>query len=77
MEYLLAQSNKGDLLSQTDILPEILDEELEDDCPDLTLPQAHDLTLEVMLYQQIYQPSYKYWKTYKYFLFLTNTTFFL
>lgn len=48
MEYLLAQSNKGDLLSQqTDILPEIRGEELEDECPDLTLPQAHDIPLQV------------------------------
>ncbi|XP_073724498.1 uncharacterized protein [Misgurnus anguillicaudatus] len=50
VEYLLAQSNRGDLLSQqtgnADILPEILDEDLEDECPDVTVPQAHDLTLQ-------------------------------
>ena len=57
MEYLLAQSNRGDLLSQQiggigDFLPEILNEDLEDECPDVTVPQAHDLTLQVILCQQ-------------------------
>ncbi|KAK0139240.1 hypothetical protein N1851_024171 [Merluccius polli] len=57
VEYLLTQSNRGDLLSQQiggigDFLPEILDEDLEDECPDVTVPQAHDLTLQVILCQQ-------------------------
>ncbi|CAM4558765.1 unnamed protein product [Leuciscus chuanchicus] len=51
VEYLLAQSNRGDLLSQQigigDILPEILDEDIEDECPDVTVPQAHDLTFQI------------------------------
>ncbi|CAL8343348.1 unnamed protein product [Merluccius merluccius] len=47
------ESNRGDLLSQQiggngDILPEILDEDLEDECPDVTVPQAHDLTLQLV-----------------------------
>ncbi|XP_059923854.1 uncharacterized protein LOC132469801 [Gadus macrocephalus] len=56
VEYLLAQSNRGDLLRQQvgdiddedndGILPDIFDEDLEDECPDLTVPQAHDLTLQ-------------------------------
>ncbi|CAL8256803.1 unnamed protein product [Arctogadus glacialis] len=28
------------------ILPDVFDEDLEDECPDLTVPQAHDLTLQ-------------------------------
>ena len=62
MEYLLAQSNRGDLLRQQvgdiddeandGILPDIFNEDLEDECPDLTVPQAHDLTLQVILCQQ-------------------------
>ena len=34
------------------ILPDVFDEDLEDECPDLTVPQAHDLTLQVILCQQ-------------------------
>ena len=64
MEYLLAQSNRGDLLSQqTDILPQVLEEELEDDCPDVTLPHAHDLTLQVIC-QQHNQHNHKNIKHY-------------
>lgn len=51
VEYLLAQSNRGDLLSTQKetgaILPEMLDEvqeELEEEeCPDVTIPQATDI----------------------------------
>ena len=50
MEYLLAQSNRGDLLSQQtdpgDIQSEVLDEG-QDECPDETLP--HAVSLEVIL----------------------------
>lgn len=52
MEYLLAQSNRGDLSQQTDlgdVRPELSDEDQEDDCPDVTLPQAHDISMEVIL----------------------------
>ncbi|XP_055062318.2 uncharacterized protein [Misgurnus anguillicaudatus] len=52
VEYLLAQSNRGDLLSQQTGNADILDEDLEDECPDVTVPQAHDLTLQVILCQQ-------------------------
>ncbi|XP_076577715.1 uncharacterized protein LOC143314537 [Chaetodon auriga] len=47
VEYLLAQSNRGDLLSaQSEIgavLPEMLSEVQEDECPDVTIPQATDI----------------------------------
>lgn len=52
VEYLLAQSNRGDLLSQQtdpgDIQSEVLDEG-QDECPDETLPHANDVSLEVIL----------------------------
>lgn len=50
VEYLLAQSNREDLLSAQDeigaILPEMLDEVQEDECPDVTIPQATDITFQ-------------------------------
>lgn len=50
VEYLLAQSNRGDLLSVPDeigaILPEMLEEVQENECPDVTIPQATDILFE-------------------------------
>lgn len=50
VEYLLAQSNRGDLLSEQNeidaVLPEMLDEVQEDQCPDVTIPQATDITFQ-------------------------------
>lgn len=50
VEYLLAQSNRGDLLSAPDeicaILPGMLEEVQEDECPDVTIPQATDILFE-------------------------------
>lgn len=50
VEYLLAQSNRGDLLSaQTKIgaiLSEMLVEIQEDECPDVTVAQATNITLQ-------------------------------
>ncbi|TDG96380.1 hypothetical protein EPR50_G00240070 [Perca flavescens] len=50
VEYLLAQSNGGDLLSaQKEIgaIPlEMLDEAQEDECPDVTVPQATDISFQ-------------------------------
>lgn len=47
VEYLLAQSNRGDLLSAQKeigaIPPEMLDETQEDECPDVTVPQVTDI----------------------------------
>lgn len=77
VEYLLVQSNRGDLLSEQmaigDILPEILDEDLDDECPDLTVPQAHDLTLQVILGQE-YTGIKKFWKNNKQFIFNVEET---
>ena len=50
VEYLLAQSNRGDLLRpQTEIgtdLPEVLDEGPVDECPDVRIPQATDISFQ-------------------------------
>ncbi|XP_039655399.1 uncharacterized protein LOC120558453 [Perca fluviatilis] len=50
VEYLLAQSNRGDLLSAQKeigaIPPEMLDEAQEDECPDVTVPQATDISFQ-------------------------------
>jgi hypothetical protein len=47
VEYLLAQSNRGDLLSAPDAiganLPEGPEEVQEDEFPDETIPQATDI----------------------------------
>lgn len=53
MEYLLAQSNRGNLLSQqtdtSDIPLEVSVEDEEDEYPDVTIPQAYEVASQVIL----------------------------
>ncbi|XP_041824833.1 uncharacterized protein LOC121629265 [Melanotaenia boesemani] len=48
VEYLLAQSNRGDLLSGQNeiIMPEMLEEVQQDEDPDATIPRATDITFQ-------------------------------
>lgn len=64
MQYLLAQTNRGDLLSQQvaigNILPEIVDEDREDECADVTIPQVADIAFQVILCKQFDHPPKKF-----------------